>query len=438
MKWNLRYCLIVVYNKIVLTKTYQLCRNYVFRFRYKHLPKSYESIRNNLIEKKKNNVAFFIHDAAKWKYEGVYRCFEKDERFNPYIVIVPFAAGSVTGYNVEENMMKTYSYFKTTHKVCLPYDANSKKIFDIRGTEFEPDLIFYMNCWHECGKYKQFSYRHNWDKLQAYVPYAWMISARYIEHFNRDFHNCMWKIFYETPLHVNMSKQYAINKGINAVSSGYPMLDVFFDSNYVPNDSIWKKQGKRKKRIIWAPHHHIYEKNRCANFLFVYDLMIQLAKKYENEVQFIFRPHPELAKKLDFCVSGWNEQKRKEYYSVWENMPNTQIELGDYIDMFLTSDALIQDCGSFTAEYLATGKPMLFMEANKEVIAGWNECGKAIASHLYLSDKGAGVEDFIQNVVIAGQDSMLEQRLKFIENYIRPKSGNASLYIYEYIKQQLS
>lgn len=57
-------------------------------------------------------------------------------------MIVPFAAGSVTGYNVEENMMKTYSYFKTTHKVCLPYDANSKKIFDIRGTEFEPDLIF--------------------------------------------------------------------------------------------------------------------------------------------------------------------------------------------------------------------------------------------------------------------------------------------------------
>lgn len=54
MKWNLRYCLIVVYNKIVLTKTYQLCRNYVFRFRYKHLPKSYESIRNNLIEKKEN------------------------------------------------------------------------------------------------------------------------------------------------------------------------------------------------------------------------------------------------------------------------------------------------------------------------------------------------------------------------------------------------
>lgn len=60
MKWNLRYCLIVVYNKIVLTKTYQLCRNYVFRFRYKHLPKSYESIRNNLIEKKKINVAFLF------------------------------------------------------------------------------------------------------------------------------------------------------------------------------------------------------------------------------------------------------------------------------------------------------------------------------------------------------------------------------------------
>ena len=65
--------------------------------------------------------------------------------------------------------------------------------------------------------------------------------------------------------------------------------------------------------------------------------MVELAKKYQDSIQFAFKPHPVLKFRL---INIWGEQKTEEYYKLWETMPNTQLETGDYIDLFLTSDAL--------------------------------------------------------------------------------------------------
>lgn len=435
---------IVLYNKIILTKSFLYLYNFIFRNRYKRIPKNYafvlEKIRSKVAKGGIIKVGFYILEASKWKYEGIYRLMEKDPRFDPYIVIVPFASGSVINKDYITHMYDAYDYFHSRrYKVFLPYSEKEKRVLGRSDTEeLNPDLIFHMNCWHEYGHFNQFGYTGCMDILQAYVPYAWMISNRYIEHFNRDFHNRMWKIFYETPLHVDMAHRYAINKGINAIATGYPLLDVFFDKKYVPKD-VWKKQTVKKKRIIWAPHHHMLEKNRCANFLYIYDTMVDIAKKYQDKVQFVFKPHPELAKKLDNCIPGWDEGRRKAYYKIWEEMPNTQICLGEYIDLFLTSDAMIQDCGSFTAEYTCTYKPMLFLIANKRVIKDWNECGKEIAKHIYTSDRGRGIETFINDVVINNNDYMKDERKIFIDTYLKPSNEKgASVAILNHLKSELN
>lgn len=434
---NLRYYLIIIYNKIILTKIYQRLRNYLFKHKYDNLPSQYNKILNTIIKNKVKanipiNVAFFIHESSKWKYESIYRLMESNKHFKPYIVVVPFASGVIKGYHVIDKMIEVYHFFKDrNYNVYLPLSSDKKTILKLNGTPYEPDLIFYMNCWHECGKYKQFSYKSNLDKLQAYVPYAWMISNRLIEHFNRDFHNCMWEIFYETPIHVKLAQKTAINHGINAIATGYPLLDIFFNPTYKPKN-VWKPQNKKKKRIIWAPHHHILEKNKCSNFLFIADMMVQLAQKYQDEIQIAFKPHPELAKKLDTSIIGWNERRRKEYYQKWASMPNTQLEEGEYIDLFLTSDGMIQDCGSFTAEYTCTYKPMLFLIANPNVTKEWNECGIEILKHLYTSDKGRNIEYFIKEVIIEGKDIMLPERQRFVDNYLKPKGNkNATQTIYD-------
>ena len=322
LKNKIRYYEIVVYNVLILTRWYSVIRNFVLRHKYDNVPSIYaevlQKVRRKALAGEKINVAFYILEINKWKYEGVYRLLEKDKRFNPYIVVVPYAAGAVIQTDYISHMSKVYEYFNERgYNVFLPYSEKEQRVLNKNEVkELNPDVLFHMNCWHEYGKFVDFGYDHNMDCLQAYVPYAWMISNRYIEHFNRDFHNSLWKIFYETPMHVEMAKKHAINKGVNAVATGYPLLDSFFFHKGDVVD-VWKPQEKRKKRIIWAPHHHMLEKNRCANFLDICDLMVEMARKYADQVQFVFKPHPELAKKLDSAIPGWNAERREAY--AWMN-----------------------------------------------------------------------------------------------------------------------
>ena len=44
----------------------------------------------------------------------------------------------------------------------------------------------------------------------------------------------------------------------------------------------------------------------------------------------------------------------------------------NYFKIFLSSDCMITDCGSFLFEYLFTEKPVLFLESKKKVMAGMN------------------------------------------------------------------
>lgn len=434
---------IVLYNKIILTSWFSKCRNFVLKHRYDNVPNEYKQLLSKLKNKIQKghivNVAFYILEVSKWKYEGIYRLLAKDNRFNPYITIVPFSGGAVLENDYLEHMHSVYDFFVNNgYNTFFPFNKKENRLYEKNEVpEMCPDIIFHMNCWHEYGHFTQFGYLDNMDKLQAYVPYAWMISNRYIEHFNRDFHNRMWKIFYETPMHVDLAKKYAINKGVNAVASGYPLLDSFFFNAKKPKDE-WKPQNKKKKRVIWAPHHHMLEKNRCSNFLEICDKMIEIARKYEDNIQIAFKPHPELAKKLDTCIPGWNKEKREQYFNLWNDMPNSQVCLGDYIDLFLTSDAIIHDCGSFTAEYICTYKPMLFLISNDNVIHGWNECGKEILKHIYTSNKGEGIDDFIQNIVINGNDYKQKELKYFVDNYLKPKDKEgASSFIYNYLKKEL-
>ena len=97
-------------------------------------------------------------------------------------------------------------------------------------------------------------------------------------------------------MHLEMAKKYMKNKGKNIKITGSPKIDERFDNNFIPND-IWKPQDKPKKRIIWAPHRsdkypmNMYQYN---GFYVLYDYMFELAEKYKDEVQFVFRPHPVL------------------------------------------------------------------------------------------------------------------------------------------------
>jgi CDP-glycerol glycerophosphotransferase (TagB/SpsB family) len=155
------------------------------------------------------------------------------------------------------------------------------------------------------------------------------------------------------------------------------------------------------------------ELNQVSNFLEYYDVFLELASIYSNRIQIAFKPHPLLRVKLEQDPK-WGVEKTSVYYSTWDVLGNGQLENGDYIDLFLSSDALIHDCGSFMAEYLITGKPSLFMIRKESVMEQWSTFGSEAINVHYQSRNKQQLIDFIENIVLQEQDDMKKIRDKFV------------------------
>jgi CDP-glycerol glycerophosphotransferase (TagB/SpsB family) len=150
--------------------------------------------------------------------------------------------------------------------------------------------------------------------------------------------------------------------------------------------------------------------------------MINLANKYKDNIQIAFKPHPLLLTKL---YKVWGKKKTDDYYAQWVNGENTQLVLGDYVSLFMLSDALVHDCSSFTVEYHYTRKPVMYLTKDEHHADGLNDFGKMAFDLHYKGSCEEDIEAFI-NDVIEGRDEMKEKRKKFYNDYLLPPNGNSA------------
>lgn len=419
--WNL---FVNGYSFIYYNKFYNL-------YLIKRAPRRHQRALELLRNKDKIKVAFFLIHESVWKYDLLYELMLKHPKFEPVLFVCP--AMDHDERNMLFEMNKSFESFKKKgYNPIRTYDIQTKKFLDIKKM-FSPDLIFYTNPYPGLQGHrfyiKQFS-----KNLTCYVPYA-VMTTNYELFYNLDFHNLVWKIFSETPIHKEIASQKQLNKGVNNVVTGYPGFDPLL-INKTPNNEVWQNKNPSLKRIIWAPHHLMNDLNKVSNFLEYHDFFLELAEKYQDQLQIAFKPHPLLRVKLE-KDSNWGKLKTDVYYSKWESLTNGQFENSEYVDLFLTSDALIHDCGSFMAEYLVTGKPSLFMIRNEAIMEEWSDFGsKAIAAH-YQSRNQKQVVDFIENVVLNDKDIMKKERNQFVKNTLVLKGNvTASENILNYLEHQ--
>lgn len=104
-----------------------------------------------------------------------------------------------------------------------------------------------------------------------------------------------------------------------------------------------------------------------STFLSIAEELLEFIKNTQLPVQMAFKPHPLLKSQL-YNYSSWGKEKTDEYYAAWEFLPNAQLETNEYVDLFMTSDAMIHDCGSFTIEYHHTLKPVMYLVNGKSIL----------------------------------------------------------------------
>ena len=364
------------------------------------------------------NVVFLVLYASVWKYDSLYRLMEKDPRFNPLILVCPVVD---RGYeHMIENLKPTYDMFKQKgYNVLCAYDENNKTYIEV--PDLKPDIIFfaYQYANHTDNRYSENTLK---NYLKCYVNYSyknnpnvWSIASQ--------FHGLMWQYYSECEDNKKFIQSVSAWEFNNVRVVGYPMYDEFIQTE--EKGINWKlKDNRQRKRIIWAPHHTIDGNDmyiKLSTFLLYSDFMLEVAKKYRDVAQFVFKPHPQLKPAL-YNHPDWGKKKTDEYYDKWEKGENTNYVSGDYVDLFKSSDAMIHDCHSFTVEYLYTQKPVLFL-TNYDREIQCNEVGKkAFACHYHGTTK-TDVIRFIDNVVLGEKDSMLKLRRNFYESILVPPHG---------------
>ena len=359
-------------------------------------------------------VCFFAIDASTWKCDSIYQYMEQDPSFDPLVLVCPVE--NLGKENMLYKMNECYSFFiEKQFNVLKAYDDLADKYIDAHDLHL--DMIFYLNPYRYLIDDRYYIDKFE-DVLTCYIDYSLEIMNEKWA-YSQPLQQLVWRYFVPSNQHKKIIELYGYSFVNNVFVSGYPTSDLF-----------QKEQNTlsvQQKTIIWAPHQSIFApKNndeisvRWSTFLLYADYMLSIIRKYKD-IRFIFRPHPLLKINL-YKHPDWGKERTDRYYDELLSLPNVELSIGDYIKQFCESDALIHDGGGFMAEYLYTQNPCLYLSnyideyidkkrINKLGIAAWQA-----HYHAYSQNE---VGNFIDNVVLGGNDEMKEKRYKVLEKYLQ-------------------
>lgn len=424
----------IILKKVIHKSLREKLKSTFLNFRFKQIQGNHKRVLHKLKQKDKIKVAFFLIHESVWKYDGVYGLMANDNRFDPIVVVCPYITyGEETMFR---EMNKAYNSAKNKgFNVIKTYDETTKQWLDVKS-EIKPDMVFFSNP-HKLTKDEYYIDHFN-DSLTCYVPYNFGNSHLYQQMHNQLFHNYLWRLFAETEFHKDLSIKYARNRGINVIVTGYPGTDILLDKNHF-SENIWKQKDNRIKKIIWAPHHTIDDNTAFlsySSFLIYAEFMVRIAHEYKGKIQMAFKPHPILFNRL--CqLPNWGTERTKNYYNQWERMENGQLVEGGYIDLFLTSDAMIHDSGSFLIEYLYTGKPVLHTNRDENISDRLNAFGTLAFNQHYHAKNELDIKKFIEDVLNNKDEKKAERELFLASKLLLPNQMSASENIYHELINQL-
>jgi len=393
-----------------------------YRFQH-HFPQMYRRYDRMAAEVRKRghvNVGFVASSISMWRYGGLCELLCADDRFSVKVAIHPFFDYSPVA--AETEMKRLQEHFAACGVECesITDDADWLRF----KQTFMPDVLFYPQPY-----LKSYNDAVDWiankDCLLCYIPYGVrMTNPSWI--LNNGLSLEAWRYYVLSESH-RLDAHMAVNYGRNVVVVGEPRQAEF---EKVADDP-WKNisDGIKRKRVIWAPHFRVVRNDlfNRPDFMWLYDIMVDIAKQYIDKVQFAFKPHPALKTAL-YDHPDWGRERTDAYYALWSQGVNTQLEDGEYASLFVRSDAMIHNCGSFAGEYLYTRKPAAFTTHDwQEACADMSKFGQRCMDAHYVVTSRDEIERFIDRVVLGGEDEMLAVRDNLYDEMLVPVNGKSAV-----------
>ena len=296
--------------------------------------------------------AYVVFDST-YGADGLFRLMlESPQKWQPKVVIIPDV------YRGEKHQKETYKKTKEAfikkygaEYIVDGYDMETGRIIDV-SDEF--DMVYCANPYDSMvSKKHSIQYLSTRDLLVFHISYGFDVGrATTMTRLTDPAGNLLWKYFTDTSYSYQDFLDNQVIKGKNVELIGYAKMDGLSQCSLATNQS--------RKKILIAPHHTVAMKELpLSNFLKYSELILKLPSLFPD-IDFVFRPHPLL---MIAMVNNhfWSQEQVDDYLDKIKKCGIEYSYSGDYMDVFAQCDAMINDCGSFTVEWLYTKKPVCFV-----------------------------------------------------------------------------
>lgn len=390
--------------------------------------------------KGKISVGFFINNLSSWSCDRIYRLFEENPLYEPVILVVGLHDGTLASRR--DTYKETVDYFeKSDYRIIGLWDGVCDEPVTWDNVPC-PDIVFLLTPYSGSLPKELNIYQIPLSTLLVYIPYA-ILSDKLDWWFDSPGPQLSWTYFCENSFFYDMIGSTAELGNSNVVVSGHPKLDPLINP-LVELDpmNIWKFSPNANpscvRKIVYTPHQSIDNGEHSSstfhqNYMYFYNY----AREHPDTTSWIIKPHPLLrSRSVEYGLFN-SESEYDAYLDLWDALPNAKtVRTGHYQDLFITSDAMITDSGSFLTEYLSVNKPIILLTRNQRLFNSW---GMFVFELTYpiLGTDYPGITQMIENVILCDDDPLSGSRESMYEKYFKRSPEmfvDASTYIYNYIQ----
>lgn len=330
----------------------------------RHVLGNYERVKRRIAAypaSHKVRVLFHVTDVSKWKCQTVYEAMVRSGRFEPFVLVDLTSKEMALPLGERQAIINERAgYFGSRgYKIEVGYDLSAEIAAPVE--RFSPDVFFYQQPWGFVRDRAPQSVSR--IAVCVYVPYYVVSPGDIRIDCTLPFQRMMYAYITTND---DFSRLYervcgSMPRACRFVGLGNPIMDLYGNAS----------SRECRDLVIYAPHWTFNHPNhntvlKIGTFSEYGKLMLEYAKRHP-EVKWVFKPHPCLRASL-ISSGAMSEEEVSAYYGEWERIGISCYD-ADYPELFNRARAMITDCGSFIAEFAATGSPLIHLVSGTNTLS---------------------------------------------------------------------
>ncbi|MGN5595879.1 hypothetical protein [Stutzerimonas nitrititolerans] len=374
---------------------------------------------------KKNRLAILYQLPESWaNVRSVWEAAQEDDTVEVSVVLLPFIHRD---YQWQRELAE--AYLRNIGVPFVPWDAYSLD-------EAALDAVLYTSPYDETRPeaYKFANLRQH-VRRTAYVPYGLEVGGgeqNYVYQYGQPVTARADAVFVRSESVRGMFSRHCPTGSSHVYVTGHPRMDGLVNIADFAVDPALKHAVGERKAILWNAHFS-FDGDLWSTFDCLASGIIE-SFIGRPDLVLLFRPHPLLWKKL-INLNILSERDIVELKAQLQECGVIVDERSDHRHAFAVSAAMMSDAGSFLMEYLATGKPVLYLK-NPDGL-GLNEEGVAVARQYQSASDVMQVDTFLDQVR-RGEDPLYASRNAAIKHFFHELDGGSGRRVLNVLKELMA